>query len=138
MLCGRPAGEIVFAEPGFAAMVKQGQAWDGWASPVYHSRSSQGVADESVEIALSVPRRATGTVRVYVIDPDEFQGGRKQSIQVAGKSLGVVENFVAGRWLEQALTAEDTASGRVLIRAHNERPGSNAVISIVEWVGAVH
>ncbi len=138
MLCGRPGGEVVFAEPGFAATVKQGQAWDGWDTPVYHCRSSQGVADETVEIALSVPRRTAGTVRLFVIDPDEFQGGRKQTVQVAGKSLGVVQDFVPGRWLEQTLAAEDTALGQVLIRAHNERPGSNAVISIVEWVGPAH
>ena len=95
-----------------------------------------GSPDDSVEIALSVPGHSSGTVRVFVIDPDQFQGGRRENVQIAGRALGVVQDFTEGRWLEQALTATDTADGRVLVRAHNERPGSNAVISIVEWVGS--
>src|SRR5271165_2991008 len=39
MLCGRPGGEVVFTEPGFAATAKKGEAWDGWDTPVYHCRS---------------------------------------------------------------------------------------------------
>jgi len=69
-----------------------------------------------------------------VIDPDEFQGGRKQAVTIAGRSLGVIEKFQDGRWLEQRLDSGDTAGGKVLIEAHNAREGSNAVISIVEWV----
>jgi hypothetical protein len=61
-----------------------------------------------------------------------------RTVQVAGKSLGVVRDFVEGRWLEQPLRPAETADGQILIGADNDRPGSNAVISIVEWVGAAH
>jgi hypothetical protein len=54
---------------------------------------------------------------------------------VAGKSLGVVDKFQEGRWLERAIGPEDSASGTILIQARNLRKGSNAVISIIEWVG---
>jgi len=69
-----------------------------------------------------------------VIDPDNFEGGRRQNVTVAGKSLGLIKNFQEGRWLEKELTASDTADGKVLISAANARKGSNAVVSIVEWV----
>ena len=43
---------------------------------------------------------------------------------VAGKSLGTIEGFQKGRWLEQPLTAADTESGKILIRAENARQGA--------------
>ena len=73
-------------------------------------------------------------MRLFVTDSDNFLGGRKQEVFVAGKSLGVIENFQEGRWLEQPLTKQDTATGKILIRAKNLKDGANAVISKIEWV----
>jgi hypothetical protein len=70
-----------------------------------------------------------------VVDPDNFEGGRKQTVTVAGKSLGLVENFQKGRWLEQPISSDESAEGKILIQASNARQGSNAVISIIEWAG---
>jgi len=130
MLAGRPEKEVIFAEPGYGAIAKKGFSYAGWGAPVYHCRADE----KDVQIELTVPKGAEGKVRVYVIDPDEFQGGRKQEVTIAGTSLGVIEKFQDGRWLEQRLDSGDTAGGKVLIEAHNAREGSNAVISIVEWV----
>jgi hypothetical protein len=130
MLCGRPDGEVIHAEPGFAAEAKSGYGWDGWSLPVYHCRAD----DRELRIQLTVPKSTEGTVRLYVIDPDSFQGGRKQTLTVAGRSLGVVEDFQEGRWLEQPISPQDSADGKILIQARNARQGSNAVISIIEWV----
>ena len=132
MLCGRPEKEIIYADPGFGAEAKSGYAWDGWSLPVYHCRAD----NRQVQIELSVPKEAKGTVRVYVIDPDNFEGGRKQSMTIAGKPLGVIENFQEGRWFEQAITAAESTDGKILIQARNMRQGSNAVVSIIEWVEA--
>jgi len=74
-------------------------------------------------------------VRLYVIDPDNFQGGRKQTVTIAGKALGIVENFQKGRWLEQSISSNESADGKIVISARNARQGSNAVISIIEWLG---
>lgn len=131
MLCGRPEKEIIYAEDGFTAVARSGYAWDGWDLPVYHCRA----ADQELVIELTIPKGAQGTVRLYVIDPDSFQGGRKQAVTVAGKSLGLVENFQKGRWLEQPISSNESAEGKILIQANNARQGSNAVISIIEWVG---
>ena len=73
-------------------------------------------------------------MRLFVADTDHYLGGRKQEVFVAGKSLGVIEKFQEGRWLEQPLTKQDTAAGKVLIRAKNLKENANAVISKVEWV----
>jgi hypothetical protein len=98
---------------------------------VFHCRAD----DKDLKLELTVPKGSAGTVRIYVIDPDQFQGGRKQEILVTGKSLGVVEGFDTGKWLECPLMSEQTQSGKVLITARNLRNTSNAVISIVEWIG---
>ncbi len=130
MLCGRPEEEVIFAKPGYGVEVKSGYAYDGWSLPVYYCRASE----EDVQIELTVPENSAGKVRLFMIDPDSFEGGRMQEVSVEGKSLGVVKGFQEGRWLECEVTRSDTADGRVLIRVANTREGSNAVISIVEWV----
>jgi hypothetical protein len=130
MLCGRPKREIIYAEPGYSAAVKTGYTFDGWSLPVYHCRAD----DQELRIELTVPKKARGTVRLYVIDPDDFEGGRRQTVRVGGKSLGLVENFQEGRWLEQYITANESGDGKVLILARNGRQGANAVISIIEWI----
>jgi hypothetical protein len=129
MLCGRPTNEVFFAESGYTAQCVNGYSYSGWSFPVYHCRA----ANDAVQVELSVPPGARGTVRVFVIDPDNFEGGRKQRVLVADKDQGLTEEFVEGRWLEIQLDANQTATGKVLIKAVNARTGSNAVISIVEW-----
>ena len=130
MLCGRPQEEVIFAEKGYGATAKKGYAWSGWSLPVYHARAG----DEETDIELAVPKGASGLVRVFIIDPDIFEGGRKETISVAGQELGTVQVFQEGKWLEQRVGSSQTADGKVLIRAVNARKGSNAVLSIIEWV----
>jgi len=90
----------------------------------------------SAKIELNVPKGAGGTLRLYMIDPDNFEGGRKQTVTVAGKPLGVVGNFQEGRWLERAVSPGESADGKILIQARNMQQGSNAVLSIIEWIAA--
>jgi hypothetical protein len=130
MLCGRPDKEVIFAEPGFAAEVKAAYAYAGWELPVYHCRAH----DKEVEINLKVPPKTAGKLRLYVIDPDRHRGGRKETVMVAGKSIGIVEDFVKGRWVECAVSADETTNGTVPIQLINMRDGANAVISIIEWI----
>ena len=85
---------------------------------------------------LKVPEGARGTLRLYIVDPDNFQGGRTQTIRMAGESVGTFSNFQDGRWIEVAVGKQMTADGKVRIHAINETQQSNAVISIIEWVGS--
>lgn len=128
--CGRPGDELIYAENGYGATARQGTAWSGWAPPVYHARADE----HEVAIDLRVPQKSAGKVKLFIIDPDEFHGGRREQILVGGDDLGMMDKFVDGRWVEHALTAEQTASGVVPIRALNKRDDANAVISLVEWV----
>ncbi len=129
---GRTNQEVIFAEPGYNAKAKQGFAWQGFPLPVYHCRASE----TKVQIELEVPKRVRGVVRIYMIDADNFQGGRRQTVTIGGKPLGEVGSFEEGRWLEQSLNADETATGRILIEATNARQGANAVISVIEWIEA--
>ena len=131
MLCGRPEKEVIYAEPDFAGEPKSGFTYDGWSFPVYHCRAD----NKLLRIELAVPKAATGVLRLYMIDPDNFEGGRRQTVSAAGKPLGLIENFQEGRWLEHPTTAQDSAEGKLVIEARNAREGSNAVISIIEFVG---
>ena len=108
---------MVFHEPGYAIASAAGEAFDRWPLPNYHCRSSGRGLNNITQIELAVPAGAEGTVRLFVADSDNCLGGRKQEVFVAGKSLGVIENFVDGRWLEQPLTKQDTATGKIIVRA---------------------
>jgi hypothetical protein len=132
MLAGRPKQEIIFAESGYDAKALNGYAYAGWPVPVYYTRAD----NEQLRIELTLPKNTKGTLRLYVIDPDNFRNGRKETITVGGKSLGLVEDFQKGRWIETQLGPEQTKDGRVLIEVTNAKEKANAVISIVEWVTA--
>jgi len=133
MLCGRSKQEVVHAEPGYAAEVRSGYSWEGWALPVYHCRAAE---TGEVRIDLTVPRSSSGLVRVYIIDPDNHHGGRRQTVAVEGRPVGTFEKFQEGRWIEVPVGPEATEDGRVTVTATNARPDgkANAVISILEWV----
>ena len=130
MCCGRPGKEVIFAESGYGAAVVEGFAYAGFPPPVYYCRAGE----QEAVVELTVPKGAAGTVRVYVIDPDVFEDGRKQEVFAGGKSLGTVENFSKGKWLERTLGTQETADGKVAVRVKNARQGANAVVSIIEWV----
>jgi hypothetical protein len=130
LCCGRPGKELIYAENGYGSVAKKGYAWSGWGLPVYYARAG----NEEVELELSVPKGAAGLVRVFIIDPDNFEGGRNQKLSICGEELGPFANFQAGRWVEQKVDPERTAEGKVMVRARNARTGSNAAISIVEWI----
>jgi hypothetical protein len=130
MLCGRPDRELFFTEQGYSAVPQQGFTWDGWPLPVSYARADK----ELVEIELAVPKGSSGLVRAYVIDPDNFEGGRKEKLSIAGDDLDPIGNFQAGKWIEHRVSAGQTADGQVAVRAVNARQGANAVISIIEWI----
>jgi hypothetical protein len=130
LLCGRPVQELIYAESGYGAATQKGYAWSGWGLPVYHARAG----DDEAAILLTVPKGAAGLVRVFVIDPDNFEGGRQEKLTVAGQEFGPITGFQEGKWIECRVGADKTADGKVPVRATNLRKGSNAVISIVEWI----
>ena len=130
MCCGRPGKEVIFAAPGYNAKSSKGFAYSGWSGKVYHARAD----DQETCIQLKVPKAAAGTVRVFMIDPDNFDGGRKQKIVVDGQTFGPFDNFQTGKWLECPVSANEDEKGKIDISAINARTGANAVLSMIEWV----
>jgi len=130
MLCGRPTEEVFFAEEGFALAHAGGFAWAGFPGAIYHCRAD----NKMLNIDLSVPEGAQGTLRLFIVDPDRFGGGRKERISVDGKEAGVFEKFESGKWVEAPIDADMTADGTVGIAFENLNPDGNAVVSIIEWV----
>jgi hypothetical protein len=130
LLCGRPGQELIHAAAGYGAAIQKGYAWSGWGLPVYHARAG----DDEAAVELTVPKGATGLLRVFIIDPDNFEGGRQEKLSLAGQEFGPLTGFQEGKWIEGRVGAGQTAEGKVLVRAINARKSSNAVISIIEWV----
>ena len=92
MHCGRAGKELVFAEDGYSAVVTQGYTWDGFSPPVYFCRAG----NEELKIELTVPKNATGKIRIYVIDADNFKGGRSEELWIGTKLAGKIEQFQQG------------------------------------------
>lgn len=128
--CGRPEKELVYAEPGYSARVVRGFSYTGWPFPIFHTRADE----QEVQIAINVPPGRAGTLRLFMIDPDRFQGGRHQEVFVGERSAGQVKNFEEGAPLEIPVDSSMTQTGQILLRIVNLNPRSNAVISVVEWV----
>jgi len=128
--CGRPKQEVIFAEAGFGIAAREGFAFAGWPVEIYHCLAHEKV----LRLSLQVPAGAAGRVRVFVIDPDRFAGGRAEQVLVEDREAGVVRDFKEGKWIEAPVTAADTADGLVVITAKNLKPDGNAAMSIVEWI----
>lgn len=128
--CGRPGKEVIYAEPGFDIADRKGFAYAGWPAEVYHCLAD----NKELELTLRVPAGSAGILRVFVIDPDRFGGGRTEQLTVEGRELGSVREFKEGKWIEAPVSSQDTADGLVQITVRNLHPDGNAVISIVEWV----
>ncbi|HOW69349.1 MAG TPA: DUF2961 domain-containing protein [Phycisphaerae bacterium] len=132
VMCGRPKKEVFFAEPGFGMTAKTGYTFAGWPLPVYHTRAD----NTELKIDLTVPKGAAGTLRLYIADPDTFEGGRRQQVFIGDKALGTFERFQEGKWIETGVTSRQTQDGMLAIRIKNLSARSNAVLSVIEWIGA--
>jgi len=128
--CGGRKGDIEYLAPGWDFCLKQGYSFSGWTTEVNHCWADS----DSLDFDIICPKRASGMLKMFILDGDNFQGGRKESIAVAGKLVGEYDSFQAGRWIEVPISPADTASGRIPIVAKNLKPGANAVVSMVRFV----
>jgi hypothetical protein len=128
--CGFPDDEMIYNEPGYSISWNgESEQWNGWYGQVFYCRQDS----KEFGFQLYLPKNAGGTLRLYIIDPDNFQGGRKETIIVGGNTVGTFEHFQDGRWVEVPVTSDKTADGNLSIQIVNAREGANAVLSKVEW-----
>jgi hypothetical protein len=128
--CGRPVKEIAFAASGYGADMLQGTPGSGWTGEVPYARSD----DHEVHVQLDVPRGNQGVLRLYILDSDNYGGGRKETIVVGGNTVGAYDNFQQGRWIEVPVGPEKTTDGKLSIQVLNNNEKANAVLSKLEWV----
>jgi hypothetical protein len=129
--CGFPDGETLCDEPGYSiSWIGESQQWSGWDGQVFYCRQNS----QEFGVQLDLPKGAKGILRLYIIDPDNFQGGRKETIVVGGGTVGTFEHFHDGHWIEVPVTSDKTADGKLDVKIVNAREGANAVLSKVEWL----
>ncbi|HTB83496.1 MAG TPA: glycoside hydrolase family 172 protein [Candidatus Sulfotelmatobacter sp.] len=129
--CGLSSAETLSHQPGYSiSMDPKIRQWVIWDGDVFYCR----LAPRQFEADINLPAGAKGTLRLYITDPDNFQGGRKETIVVGGDTVGTFENFQQGRWIDVPVSAEKTASGKLSIQVINARTGSNAVLSDIVWI----
>ncbi|MBC7327759.1 DUF2961 domain-containing protein [bacterium] len=131
--CGHPEGDIEFMEDGWDYRWKEGYSfynpalwpgdvnfcWAGW---------------KQLRFDIICPKGTEGKLRLFIIDPDNFAGGRRQRISVANRTIGTFENFQMGRWVEVGISSEDTKDGIIPVVMENLKEGGNAVVSFVQFL----
>ncbi len=131
LCCGFPGGEMIYNQPSYSiSWTGESEQWSGWESDTYYCRQNS----KELGFQLNVPARAVGTLRLYIIDPDNYQGGRKESVVVGGKTIGTYDHFQDGRWIEAPVSSDETADGKLNVRIVNAQGNANAVVSKIEWM----
>jgi len=128
--CGKRSGDIEYLKEGWDFVLRRGYLYEGWPAPVNHCWADK----ESLEFEITCPKGAAGTLRLFIIDGDNFDGGRKESVSVAGRVIGQYESFQQGQWLDAPVSAADTAQGGIPVIIKNLRSGSNVVVSLIRFV----
>ena len=130
LCCGFPGGEMIYNQPGYSvSWTGDSEQWSGWDSDTYYCRQNS----KELRLQLNLPAHAAGALRLYIIDPDNYQGGRKESVVVGGKTIGTYDHFQDGRWIEVPVDSDETAVGTLSVRIVNARDNANAVLSKIEW-----
>jgi len=131
LCCGFPGGEMIYHEPDYSiSWIGESEQWNGWDDETYYCRQNS----KEFGFQLGLPKGSRGVLRLYIIDPDNYQGGRKETIIAGAETVGTFEHFQEGRWLDVPVGLDETADGKLNVRIVNAREGANAVLSKVEWL----
>lgn len=132
LACGRPEGDVEYLAEGWDFVFKRGYSFSGspWTSEIKHCWAD----NNQVEFDLVCPKGVSGTLKLYLLDGDNFAGGRKQAVIVAGRLIGEYEEFQAGKWVEVPISEADTSRGRISVVLKNRKPQSNAVVTYVRFL----
>lgn len=141
-LLGHTPDEIPYADPGYGCTLDQGYEfydpnhtiWPVTAPANYcWCQPPPGSPPSPLLFHVTVPAGVSGTLRLFIVDGDNFQGGRVETIKVEGRDIGTFSNFQQGEWVNAAVTSADTADGRIDVEVDNARDGSNVVVSEADF-----
>ncbi|MFQ6097435.1 MAG: DUF2961 domain-containing protein [Armatimonadota bacterium] len=131
LYCGRD--DIGYLGEGFDWRLLEGYAFFDRTRRLWHGQVNYCWASWTDLVAEIVcPRGTEATLRLFIIDPDVFAGGRRERIICEGRTVGVFADFAGGRWVEAKISAEDTEDRKIQLRIENAREGSNVVVSRVQ------
>ena len=130
--CGHSRQEDIYLADGWDYVFGQGYAFHGspWTTEINYCWAD----NEMVRFEITCPKGAVGTLRLFIIDGDNFAGGRKESVTVAGRLIGDYSDFQTGRWIEIPISKTDTAQGRIPVIVKNLKAASNAVVSQIRFI----
>lgn len=132
--CGHPEGDVEFKEDGWDYRWKEGYSFYNpslWPGEVSHCWAGW----KKLVFDILCPRGAKGNLRFFIIDPDNFAGGRIQRISVEGREVGVFRDFQKGKWVDVEIGEKDTMDGVISVVMENLKEGGNAVVSFVQFKG---
>ncbi|MBO0803266.1 MAG: DUF2961 domain-containing protein [Nocardiopsaceae bacterium] len=137
-LLGDTDEPVWHADPGYSCTLDQGyQYYD----PTHSTWPATAPANycwcenppQSLLFHVTVPKAASGTLRLFLVDGDGYQGGRSETVYVDGHDEGTYSDFQQGKWVTADLTSAQTASGRIEVKVVNARQGSNVVVSEADF-----
>lgn len=133
LLCmlGYTPQEIWQADQGYGCALDHGYEYNGW--PVTAPATYCWADPQSLQFHVTVPAGVSGTIRLFLVDADNYQGGRTETVHVDGQTVGTFANFQQGKWIEANVTSADTADGRINVEVDNARQGSNVAVSEVAF-----
>jgi hypothetical protein len=133
LLCmlGYTPQEIWHADQGYGCALDNGYKYNGW--PATAPTTYCWADAQSLQFHVTVPVGVSGTLRLFLVDADNYQGGRDETVSVDGHNVGTFSGFQQGKWIEANITAADTADGRINVEVNNARQGSNVAVSEVAF-----
>ena len=133
LLCmlGYSPQEVWHADQGYGCTLDQGYEYNGWpvTAPATYCWAQAG----QLKFHVTVPAGVSGTLGLYLVDGDNYQGGRDETVYADGQNAGTFSNFQQGKWVDVNLTAAETANGQINIEVDNARQGSNVAVSEVAF-----
>jgi hypothetical protein len=133
LLCmlGYTPHETWQADQGYGCTLDQGYEYNGWptTAPATYCWAQAG----QLKFHVTVPTGVSGTLGLFLVDGDNYQGGRDETIYVDGQNVGTFSNFQQGKWVTANVTAAETASGQINVEVDNARQGSNVAVSEVAF-----
>jgi hypothetical protein len=133
LLCmlGYTPQETWQADQGYGCTLDQGYEYNGWpaTAPVTYCWAQA----QKLQFHVTVPAGVSGTLGLFLVDGDGYQGGRDETVYVDGQNVGTFSNFQQGKWVDVNVTAADTASGQINVEVDNARQGSNVAVSEVAF-----
>jgi hypothetical protein len=130
-LLGYTPQETWQADQGYGCTLDDGYEYNGWppTAPATYCWASY----QALQFHVTVPAGVSGTLGLFLVDGDGYQGGRDETVYVDGQNVGTFSNFQQGKWVEVNVTAAQTASGRINVEVDNARQGSNVAVSEVAF-----